>query len=412
VSWFALSAVGLILSMMQRRSGWWRGSTQVPDGPKAIWAAVFVGLALIAAPVVLVLADIIPFTGVRALALIAAAFCIVLTAAGGWLARNGSGWRSRSQLVAIAAQVLAAGLLLSAVPGSHAAIRPLAVAAGLVLIAIVALLALLLACGVMLAPGRPDDPRLRLARRGQHSGPLITLFGLGQLVALAALSNAIGVDGWLSSLLRIAVVVAWAVALVVIGVFGVDALRRWAPSGYRWLSVVLGLGLATVLVVAPLDDRWLAAGLIVSGLGLILAGITVCAIYLAFFGGHNLLFDLEAHKDLDDRDTGYLINRQQAEQVIEWRRTRGTAVVDDQKVLRRAKFVTPSTDKPQGLIQQKVSEFFSTDRPPFAQHFLKLRIVGSTLEITPHVVTGEAGQPAAVPQETIEIRLPEPAEPD
>ncbi len=103
----------------------------------------------------------------------------------------------------------------------------------------------------------------------------------------------------------------------------------------------------------------------------------------------------------------YLIDEEQAAQVIAWRRSQGKDPITDRRLARRAKFVTPSTDKPEGLIQQKVSEFFSTDRPPFSQHFLQVRVRTSnatrTLEITPRVVTGDA---SAGTEPGVTIRIP------
>jgi hypothetical protein len=137
---------------------------------------------------------------------------------------------------------------------------------------------------------------------------------------------------------------------------------------------------------------------------LILVAVTVSLAYLSFLGGHSLLFDRAAHLDLGERPN-YLIDEAQAKQVIDWRRTQGRHQITDKQLERRAKFVTPSTDKPEGLIQQKVSEFFSTDRPPFSQHFLEIRVRTSTLEITPRLVTGDATA-GTEPGVTITIPLP------
>ena len=444
--WEVLTGLGILLAMLQRFSGWWRepAGDGVADHP--VVSAVLTAAALVLVPAVLDLIGVLPFAGGRRWWIAVSAMGIVIPAVGGWPFRTRRSWRSRSRTIAPLAQLGAAAILVSTLPGAGSSVRPIAVLVALLLslvlvlaAAVLTLLAigvpvpsaLLLWAGLMLwlvlaspAPRWPIllgasvvaalavsalvtrrivAPQRRLARYGGLAPTVMAVLVLAALVALTVTSNRIGAEPKAAAFLRVLIVVAWAATLTVLGVFGVDALRRTQPGRYRILATAIGALVIAVILLAPLENRWLAAGLVVTGLGLMLVTVTVALSYLAFLGGHSLLFDLEAHRDLDERPN-YLIDESQAQQVIDWRQSQGRHQISNYRLERRAKFVTPSTDQPEGLIQQKISEFFSTDRPPFSQHFLELRVRASTLEITPRLVTGDATA-GTEPGRTITIPL-------
>ena len=53
------------------------------------------------------------------------------------------------------------------------------------------------------------------------------------------------------------------------------------------------------------------------------------------------------------------------------------------------RLTSPDLGEPGGLLQQKVAEIFSSDRPPFHKGFLRLDTTDAELQITLHQVFGE-----------------------
>ena len=54
-----------------------------------------------------------------------------------------------------------------------------------------------------------------------------------------------------------------------------------------------------------------------------------------------------------------------------------------------ARLTAPDLGEPGGLLQQKVAEIFSSDRPPFYKSFLRLDTTEAELQITLHQAFGE-----------------------
>jgi hypothetical protein len=425
--WGVATVVAAVLATLQRRSGWWRepardqrpGGWWRPGHPRSadqvLSAAILALLTVTGAAAVLLAAF-----GVaeRSRWLIAAAAVLVLAAVGGWLIRRRPWWRRQSQTIALGVQLLAALFVFSAAPGVFAAWRPWGVVAGalldvvlLVIAVAVAAGAVLAAAGVTAAVAGGDNWRIRVGRWGHVVPWSIAALVVAMLAGLTLLTGT-GLTGR-SVLARSALGTAWGLALLTIGVFGLDSLRRGFPVAYRWFAVPLASALAVAVLLGQAQGHWLATELLILALGWTLSVITVSAGYLAFLGGHRLILDRPAHRDREDRFPAHrpLITEQEARQVLAWRESGEGGQHISARVRGRARFVAPSTDQPRGIIQQKVSEFFSTDRPPFFQHFLTLRVTSTTLEITPQVVTGQAPVPADT-RATISIPLTRPRAPN
>ena len=81
----------------------------------------------------------------------------------------------------------------------------------------------------------------------------------------------------------------------------------------------------------------------------------------------------------------------QIEAIFAARRERPARVPDDvpANVLLWARLTAPGLGEPGGLLQQKVAEIFSSDRPPFYKSFLRVDTTDERLQITLHQAFGE-----------------------
>jgi hypothetical protein len=420
-AWAVAGLLAAVLGTLQRRSGWWREPgidvrrPLIPGGPRRstdlVTSSIIWGLlALITAAAALLF---LFGSGPNASWLALAGVVLIATAIVGWRVRGRSWWRSRSQHIAVIAQLIAAVLAFTAAPGRHAALRPLGVLAGIVLDVVLLMLALLMTTGGIVGLARLTSGRnwrIRVGRWGHVAPPLIGALLLAGLAGLTSLPW-FGKDrhSAFADLGRIAICFGWGLAIVVLGIFGIDALRRRFPAHYRWIATPILAAVIGAVFWGQANGKWLGTGLVVMTIGVILAAISISSGYLAFLGGHNMFFDWAAHRDVEDRTSKdgapvALIPLAEATKVLKWRQTSVGGEQLSRTIRNRAKFVFPSTDQPHGIIQQKVSEFFSTDRPPFFQHFLTVRVRDSVLEITPHVVTGQTPK-AADTRATIQIPL-------
>ncbi|MFI7589595.1 hypothetical protein ACIB24_21215 [Spongisporangium articulatum] len=390
--WVLITLFTGAVSYLQRRSGWWRE----PGANDWSWTPALMGVLLVAVGFVAAW----QITDETHLALLThAAGLLVVTAVVGVALRRRHWWRSVSLNVALVGQLAAALFVLSAAhtPTPGGEWRPVGAVTGVVLDAVVLVATLWAVAG-------------RLPRR-----IALTTVALAVPATLAALTWAFGHfggswDAGARSFAMAGLVAGWLAAGVVGGTFGVDALRRRWPSGYRPASTAV---LAVVAVAGlSLWRWWLVQGLVIAGVVVALSVVTLSVGYLVFLGGLSLALDHRAHRDtLDRADDEPLLTVEQAALGVRWRRTGVDAVVEQlpSRLRNRVRFVFPSTDQPQGVIQEKVSEFFSADAPPFHQHYLDLEVVGpvghpTRLVITPHVVTG-VGPQASHPRAPIVVPL-------
>ena len=199
----------------------------------------------------------------------------------------------------------------------------------------------------------------------------------------------------------------------------IDTLRR-RTRGLRFTVPAIAVAFAPVLLTWTLDVRtaWTLRAAIVPVAGALLVGVAVVLAHLVFLGAQYLVLDRDAHRDRPD-----LLTLPEARTFLDWRATeQGTPPLSG-RTMRRARTVFPTTDSPRGPIQEKVSEIFDSDVPPFWKNFLVLRIEpgsgagaaqgqgtsGRRLRIDVHVVRGlESVEVEAVPVEpAILVDLPD-----
>jgi hypothetical protein len=148
--------------------------------------------------------------------------------------------------------------------------------------------------------------------------------------------------------------------------------------------------------------------------GALLLLVTVVLAHLVFLGAQYLVLDRPAHGDRPD-----LLTLAEAEAFLAWRSTEEGPAPLEPRALRRARTVFPTTDSPRGPIQDKVSEIFDSDFPPFWKNFLVVRTEagdaradgtrGRRLRIDVHVVrgTGSVEQEAVPVAPSILVDLPD-----
>jgi len=205
---------------------------------------------------------------------------------------------------------------------------------------------------------------------------------------------------------------------------GIDTLRR-RTRGWRFTLAAIVVAFAPILLTWLIDlgTAWTLRAAIVPVVGALLLLVTVVLAHLVFLGAQYLVLDREAHHDRPD-----LLTQAEATSFLAWRATEAGCPEDlGRRALRRARTVFPTTDSPRGPIQDKVSEIFDSDVPPFWKNFLVLRVEpiggsggagglggevsGRRLRIDVHVVRGTGTVAAeAVPVEpSIQIDLPRPS---
>ena len=190
-------------------------------------------------------------------------------------------------------------------------------------------------------------------------------------------------------------VIAWAgepTARVAVGlplvVFTVGSYLVWVV----WLRprigrayVGLAIGVPAVLVVAGyLTNPWWARSALATAIVLVALGMSIVMGHLAFLGVQLLVVTPGGLQ----RPT---FTPPQIEAILAGRRERPAKVPDGvpANVLLWARLTAPGLGEPGGLLQQKVAEIFSSDRPPFYKSFLRVDTTDERLQITLHQAFGE-----------------------
>jgi hypothetical protein len=128
-------------------------------------------------------------------------------------------------------------------------------------------------------------------------------------------------------------------------------------------------------------SHWPVRAAIAAAVVGLLVVVTVSLVHLVFLGGHRLVVDLQAHQD-----GRVLLTPEQAAAFFAWRGGRADPLPPLAHY--RARMVAPSSAQPRGPIQDKVSEIFDSDDPPFWKNFLLLTTDAGVLTIDVFVVHG------------------------
>ena len=173
--------------------------------------------------------------------------------------------------------------------------------------------------------------------------------------------------------------------LVVFAVGGYLVWVVWLRPRIGKAYVPFAIGLPVVLLgAAYLTNPWWARAALATAIVLVALGVSTTLGHLAFLGVQLLLVT-----------PGGLapptFTAEQIEAIYAGRRERPARTPDDvpKNVLLWARLTAPDLGEPGGLLQQKVAEIFSSDRPPFYKSFLRLDTTDAELQITLHQAFGE-----------------------
>ena len=222
--------------------------------------------------------------------------------------------------------------------------------------------------------------------------------GRGEGACARAWGAASGVTHYLSIpllLVALALLVSWAegpMARAAVGlplvVFTVGSYLVWVG----WLRprigrayVVFAIGVPAVLLVAGyLTNPWWARSALATTIVLLALGVSLTMGHLAFLGAQLLVLTRGGLR----RPT---FTPDQIEAIFAARRQRPAQVPEGipANVLLWARLTSPGLGEPGGLLQQKVAEIFSSDRPPFYKSFLRMDTTDDHLQITLHQAFGE-----------------------
>jgi hypothetical protein len=158
----------------------------------------------------------------------------------------------------------------------------------------------------------------------------------------------------------------------------------WLRARIGRAYVVLAIGLPLVLLVAGyLTNPWWARSALATAIVLVALGVSLALGHLAFLGAQLLVVTPGGLQ----RPT---FTPAQIEAIFAARRERPARVPDlPANVLLWARLTAPDIGEPGGLLQQKVAEIYSSDRPPFHKSFLRLDTTDDELQITLHQAFGE-----------------------
>ena len=158
----------------------------------------------------------------------------------------------------------------------------------------------------------------------------------------------------------------------------------WLRARIGRAYVVLAIGLPLVLLVAGyLTNPWWARSALATAIVLVALGVSLGLGHLAFLGAQLLVVTRGGLQ----RPT---FTPAQIEAIFAARRERPARVPElPANVLLWARLTAPDIGEPGGLLQQKVAEIYSSDRPPFYKCFLRLDTTDDELEITLHQAFGE-----------------------
>ena len=183
---------------------------------------------------------------------------------------------------------------------------------------------------------------------------------------------------------------AGVVAFLVLGV-----LRKLLRSAsYKLELLVLAGAALTVLWSVGAHETWIPRAAAAGTLVLALIVLGVVTVHLVFIGAPTMLVDPHTWGDREQ------FTRPEAAAVLAWRG--GAGRPSGWRVRLRANIVFPGADRPHGPLQEKVSEIFDADEPPFAKHFLVVDSSHDQLTIRVVPVTGTEPEPTPV---TIPIPL-------
>jgi hypothetical protein len=475
LSWLALTVVAAVVAALLRYTGWWRAP--VPRDQETAAQRLVAGTAawLACTAAAWGLGRLLP-AGPRQWVPAAVVVAVGITGRlFSWWWRPvvptvGSAWGRRAPLVSYLIQAIAAMVILSGAVFGHDWWLPSATVLGVLALAAVLALSFAIAAGVVrLAAAVSGGPGGWRSGWGLAGGAAPWLTGVLAVALVGAqLALALG-SGLTAGGARAALAVLWLGPLALVTVISVVlAARRsglaalWtaggaagvvaataalilgagaaAPDVYRQtLSTQLALGsfLAVVLLVDELRRRtrgvvftvsavlvalapiaatwaldrataWTLRAALVPVVGALQLLVTVVVAHLVFLGAQYLVFDLAAHAGSPG-----LLTLGEAEAFLRWRSVEAGAAQLTPRALRRARIVFPTTDSPHGPIQEKVSEIFDSDFPPFWKDFLVLRTEQAPggarrLRIDVHVVrgTGTVDAEAAPVAPSILIDLP------
>ncbi len=195
------------------------------------------------------------------------------------------------------------------------------------------------------------------------------------LAAVYALAERLEPAGGLARILGVAGCTLLALLTVP---FLVDRAQRLSPHHYRGIVMALAcLAVAGVSVTGALADHWAPRAVVAASLVLAALVIGIVIAHLMFLGAFALLWRPADHSGRLSAD--------ESEQALNWRDGGDPPAA---RVKRIVNLVHPGSGRPNGPIQQKVSEIFDRDAPPFFKNFLRLDLDGLQLTITVYGVTG------------------------
>jgi hypothetical protein len=332
-----------------------------PESPALPWAVVCGALAF---PLALAAGALIAVLGLRAACAVAGE-------------RSARRWGELGHLGPPAIGIVVSGLIGVQVEASRET-GHLAARTAMVAQAVVALVAAIALARSWLTRRSPQDPKAGVAALSVSAAALaVSQFGFARWMQAPALV----------ATYRVQLGTQLTMVTVVLMTFVIDALRRRnrGLAGYRPDATAAVAGL--VALIALLDWRygWIVRSAVASVVIVVLVLVGIAVMHLTYLSAYTLLIDRQAHREHED-----LLSAEDARQFMAWRMDpRATPRLPTTRQ-RRAKTVFPSTDRPQGPIQQKVSEIFDSDEPPFWKNFLHVRTAPGRLSIDVYVVRGDS----------------------
>jgi hypothetical protein len=159
----------------------------------------------------------------------------------------------------------------------------------------------------------------------------------------------------------------------------------WLRPRIGRVYVVFAIGVPVVLlVVGYLTNPWWARSALATAIVLLALGVSLTMGHLAFLGAQLLAVTPGGLR----RPT---FTPDQIEAIFAARRQRPVQVPTGipANVLLWARLTSPGLGEPGGLLQQKVAEIFSSDRPPFHKSFLRVDTTVVDMQITLHQAFGD-----------------------